>query len=79
MLIDVETTEVRTRHKYVLDPTNKWGGYLFKCMQCGYHTIHFGSDAKEAFRKLPQGFECEPDAKIMKQFHDAGYRQAFGE
>ena len=75
----LDNTEIRTRHRYVLDPTNKWGGYLFKCMQCGYHTIEFGMDAKAAYRKLPHGFECKPDAEIIQQFHDAGYRRAFNE
>lgn len=58
------------------DPTNKWGGFMFKCVQCGYHTIiNDGMTPREAYRHLPHGAaECEPDDEIMRQFREAGIK-----
>lgn len=49
---------------------------MFKCVQCGYHTIiNDGMTPREAYRHLPHGAaECEPDDEIMRQFREAGIK-----
>ncbi len=62
--------KVLTTHKWMHDPTFRWGGFLFKCMQCGHHeVVNTGRTASDAYRKLPHGaVECEPNLDIILEF-----------
>lgn len=59
-------------HQWISEGESKWGGYLFKCVQCGKHTIESGITEQDAFRSLLRGLSthfCEDaDIAILTQF-----------
>ena len=68
------TIEMKQNHQWILERhNNKWGGHMFKCIQCGDHDIVFsGNTEEDAFRHLSRKLKthsCEDaNISILSQF-----------
>ncbi|MDE0554978.1 MAG: hypothetical protein OXI24_12215 [Candidatus Poribacteria bacterium] len=68
--------EMKQTHQWIQCPRNRMGGYLFKCIQCGYHDLQFdGRDVREAYRlflgRLKSHACMASDKSILGQFEIA--------